>query len=251
MKKLVSCFPSPVLARIVTSDASPTVFLKCVDVCSWDEHRRPQPSKDQTWRWDLLRLHDTFELSEWLNYIQPQHLSPCIFWLHHRADVWLCTVCRLCAEGSLLVIGPSMDGWSNAACNSQCVSGIKPGVVNTGVTGPTSQIPGLSQTADESTPAVERISGRRVGIFETDSEYVKLAKGGGHKGKGCSECAELQLLFLILNMSVLPYCLHSNSNYEFRHLVFLCKYIHKTCYIIMGQLLLFSFINLLMCFCFC
>ncbi|KAM9333964.1 uncharacterized protein C7orf57 homolog [Symphorus nematophorus] len=59
--------------------------------------------------------------------------------------------------------------------------GIKPGVVNTGVTGPTSQIPGLSQSASESTPA-ERISGRRVGIFETDSDYVKLAKGGGHKG---------------------------------------------------------------------
>ncbi|XP_042369172.1 uncharacterized protein C7orf57 homolog [Plectropomus leopardus] len=59
--------------------------------------------------------------------------------------------------------------------------GIKTGVVTSGVTGPTSQIPGLSQTADESTP-VERISGRRVGIFESDSDYVKLAKGGGHKG---------------------------------------------------------------------
>uniref|UniRef100_UPI0037E8B271 uncharacterized protein C7orf57 homolog n=1 Tax=Semicossyphus pulcher TaxID=241346 RepID=UPI0037E8B271 len=59
--------------------------------------------------------------------------------------------------------------------------GIKPGIVNTGVTGPTSQIPGLSQSADESTPA-ERVSGRRVGIFESDSDYVKLAKGGGHKG---------------------------------------------------------------------
>ncbi|XP_041834613.1 uncharacterized protein C7orf57 homolog isoform X2 [Melanotaenia boesemani] len=59
--------------------------------------------------------------------------------------------------------------------------GIKPGAVQSGVTGPTSQIPGLSQSADESAP-VERISGRRVGIFETDSEYVKLAKQGGHKG---------------------------------------------------------------------
>ncbi|XP_038578120.1 uncharacterized protein C7orf57 homolog isoform X2 [Micropterus salmoides] len=59
--------------------------------------------------------------------------------------------------------------------------GIKPGVVNAGMTGPTSQIPGLSQSADESTPA-ERTSGRRVGIFESDSDYVKLAKGGGHKG---------------------------------------------------------------------
>ncbi|XP_071320231.1 uncharacterized protein C7orf57 homolog isoform X2 [Trachinotus anak] len=59
--------------------------------------------------------------------------------------------------------------------------GIKPGVVTSGVTGPTSQIPGLSQSADESSP-VERISGRRVGIFESDSDYVKLAKQGGHKG---------------------------------------------------------------------
>lgn len=59
--------------------------------------------------------------------------------------------------------------------------GIKPGAASQGVTGPTSQIPGLCQTATESTP-VERISGRRVGIFETDSDYVKLAKQGGHKG---------------------------------------------------------------------
>ncbi|XP_056287542.1 uncharacterized protein C7orf57 homolog [Pseudoliparis swirei] len=59
--------------------------------------------------------------------------------------------------------------------------GIKTGVVPTNASGPTSQIPGLSQTADETSP-VERSSGRRVGIFASDSEYVKLAKGGGHKG---------------------------------------------------------------------
>ncbi|TWW63808.1 uncharacterized protein C7orf57 homolog [Takifugu flavidus] len=59
--------------------------------------------------------------------------------------------------------------------------GIKPGVVPAGVTGPTSQIPGLSQSADDKSP-VERTTGRRVGIFETDSDYVKLAKSGGHKG---------------------------------------------------------------------
>ncbi|XP_028280441.1 uncharacterized protein C7orf57 homolog [Parambassis ranga] len=59
--------------------------------------------------------------------------------------------------------------------------GIKPAAVTSGVTGPTSQIPGLSQSADESAP-VERVSGRRVGIFESDSDYVKLAKQGGHKG---------------------------------------------------------------------
>ncbi|KAM6892958.1 uncharacterized protein C7orf57 homolog isoform 2-T2 [Lycodopsis pacificus] len=60
--------------------------------------------------------------------------------------------------------------------------GTKTGVVASGgASGPTSQIPGLSQTADETSP-VERNSGRRVGIFASDSEYVKLAKGGGHKG---------------------------------------------------------------------
>ncbi|XP_035006243.1 uncharacterized protein C7orf57 homolog [Hippoglossus stenolepis] len=59
--------------------------------------------------------------------------------------------------------------------------GIKPSAVTNSASGPTSQIPGLSQSADESTPA-ERTSGRRVGIFASDSEYVKLAKQGGHKG---------------------------------------------------------------------
>ncbi|XP_068446869.1 uncharacterized protein C7orf57 homolog isoform X2 [Clinocottus analis] len=59
--------------------------------------------------------------------------------------------------------------------------GIKTVVVTSNATGPSSQIPGLSQTADETSP-VERNSGRRVGIFASDSEYVKLAKGGGHKG---------------------------------------------------------------------
>uniref|UniRef100_A0A3Q0RZQ9 Uncharacterized protein n=1 Tax=Amphilophus citrinellus TaxID=61819 RepID=A0A3Q0RZQ9_AMPCI len=67
-------------------------------------------------------------------------------------------------------------------CNSLFSAGIKPGAANSGATGPTSQIPGLCQTATESAPA-ERISGRRVGIFESDSDYVKLAKQGGHKGK--------------------------------------------------------------------
>lgn len=57
---------------------------------------------------------------------------------------------------------------------------IKPGVLPSGVTGPSSQIPGLSQTSD--TSPTERISCRRVGIFESDSDYVKLAKQGGHKG---------------------------------------------------------------------
>lgn len=47
--------------------------------------------------------------------------------------------------------------------------------------GPSSQIPGLSQTADV-TPE-EKTKGRRVGIQASDSDYVKLAKQGGQKGK--------------------------------------------------------------------
>lgn len=72
--------------------------------------------------------------------------------------------------------------------------GIKPGATNSGVTGPTSQIPGLCQSATDSAPA-ERSSGRRVGIFESDSDYVKLAKQGGHKGKfSVSLHREIQIL---------------------------------------------------------
>lgn len=82
-------------------------------------------------------------------------------------------------------------------CNVGFFPGIKPGAANSGVTGPTSQIPGLCQTANEISAQVERISGRRVGIFESDSDYVKLAKQGGHKG-------ELSLRFIVsqLNASV-------------------------------------------------
>ncbi|MFT7808577.1 uncharacterized protein C7orf57-like isoform X1 [Arapaima gigas] len=46
--------------------------------------------------------------------------------------------------------------------------------------GPSSQIPGLSPCANNAPE--ERTRGRRVGIFETDSDYVKLAKQGGQKG---------------------------------------------------------------------
>ncbi|KAI1898264.1 hypothetical protein AGOR_G00070540 [Albula goreensis] len=49
-----------------------------------------------------------------------------------------------------------------------------------GSQGPTSQIPGLSNSANNA--PVEKTRGRRVGIFETDSDYVKLAKQGGQKG---------------------------------------------------------------------
>ncbi|XP_041927488.1 uncharacterized protein C7orf57 homolog isoform X2 [Alosa sapidissima] len=44
----------------------------------------------------------------------------------------------------------------------------------------TSQIPGLS--LDIQDPVDDSVSCRRLGVFETDSNYVKLAKQGGHKG---------------------------------------------------------------------
>ncbi|XP_062389384.1 uncharacterized protein C7orf57-like isoform X2 [Sardina pilchardus] len=45
----------------------------------------------------------------------------------------------------------------------------------------TSQIPGLS-SLDIQGPFDDNVSCRRLGVFETDSNYVKLAKQGGHKG---------------------------------------------------------------------
>ncbi|XP_016304760.1 uncharacterized protein C7orf57 homolog [Sinocyclocheilus anshuiensis] len=61
----------------------------------------------------------------------------------------------------------------------------KPGVrtanlVSSNGVGPSSQIPGLSASADI-TPE-EKSKGRRVGIQASDSDYVKLAKQGGQKG---------------------------------------------------------------------
>ncbi|XP_059199124.1 uncharacterized protein C7orf57-like isoform X2 [Centropristis striata] len=49
-----------------------------------------------------------------------------------------------------------------------------------GVNGQISQIPGLSP-AISSLPE-ERARGRRAGVLDSDSEYIKLAKQGGHKG---------------------------------------------------------------------
>uniref|UniRef100_A0A1A8JA45 Uncharacterized protein n=2 Tax=Nothobranchius kuhntae TaxID=321403 RepID=A0A1A8JA45_NOTKU len=49
-----------------------------------------------------------------------------------------------------------------------------------GSDGHISQIPGLSPTV-RSLPE-EKARGRRVGVQESDSDYVKLAKQGGHKG---------------------------------------------------------------------
>uniref|UniRef100_A0A8C4DXF4 Uncharacterized protein n=1 Tax=Dicentrarchus labrax TaxID=13489 RepID=A0A8C4DXF4_DICLA len=49
-----------------------------------------------------------------------------------------------------------------------------------GINGQISQIPGLSQAIN--TLPDERARGRRVGVLESDSDYVKLAKQGGHRG---------------------------------------------------------------------
>ncbi|XP_041857276.1 uncharacterized protein C7orf57 homolog isoform X2 [Melanotaenia boesemani] len=57
-------------------------------------------------------------------------------------------------------------------------SGVKTGYLTQD--GHISQIPGLSPTI--STLYKERAQGRRVAIMEGDSDYVKLAKQGGHKG---------------------------------------------------------------------
>ncbi|XP_074515531.1 uncharacterized protein C7orf57-like, partial [Sebastes fasciatus] len=49
-----------------------------------------------------------------------------------------------------------------------------------GLNGQISQIPGLSPTI--STLPDDRARGRRAGVLESDSDYIKLAKQGGHKG---------------------------------------------------------------------
>ncbi|XP_044072479.1 uncharacterized protein C7orf57-like [Siniperca chuatsi] len=49
-----------------------------------------------------------------------------------------------------------------------------------GINAQISQIPGLSPTI--SSLPEERARGRRAGVLESDSDYVKLAKQGGHKG---------------------------------------------------------------------
>ncbi|XP_028992914.1 uncharacterized protein C7orf57-like isoform X2 [Betta splendens] len=60
----------------------------------------------------------------------------------------------------------------------ETISGVKTGLQ--AVNGHISQIPGLSPTI--STLPEERGRGRRAGVLESDSDYVKLAKQGGHKG---------------------------------------------------------------------
>ncbi|XP_026232430.1 uncharacterized protein C7orf57-like [Anabas testudineus] len=65
---------------------------------------------------------------------------------------------------------------------SDDVQSIQPGA-KTGyqaINGHISQIPGLSPTIGSLPEGKGR--GRRVGVLESDSDYVKLAKQGGHKG---------------------------------------------------------------------
>ncbi|XP_020507235.2 uncharacterized protein C7orf57 homolog [Labrus bergylta] len=49
-----------------------------------------------------------------------------------------------------------------------------------GTEGHISQIPGLSPSTS-SLPET-RVRGRRAGVFDSDSDYIKLAKQGGHRG---------------------------------------------------------------------
>lgn len=65
-------------------------------------------------------------------------------------------------------------------CTRVCSAGVKTGYQT--VNGHISQIPGLSPSI--STLPEERARGRRVKVLESDSDYVKLAKQGGHKGRG-------------------------------------------------------------------
>ncbi|XP_076018100.1 uncharacterized protein C7orf57 homolog [Genypterus blacodes] len=51
---------------------------------------------------------------------------------------------------------------------------------NDGVSAPISQIPGLSSGVSELPE--EKVRGRRTGVLDDDSDYIKLAKQGGHKG---------------------------------------------------------------------
>ncbi|KAM4557788.1 uncharacterized protein C7orf57 homolog, partial [Odontesthes bonariensis] len=56
--------------------------------------------------------------------------------------------------------------------------GVKTGYL--ALDGHISQIPGLSPTIGK--PPQERTRGRRAAVLDSDSDYVKLAKQGGHKG---------------------------------------------------------------------
>ncbi|KAL2102926.1 hypothetical protein ACEWY4_002094 [Coilia grayii] len=103
---------------------------------------------------------------------------PASFWWRsrHKPTFFLCSIqttankqqaANMTAEPNYRRTKPGKKTFQNNSAN--------------GVAGPTSQIPGLCQSADDTEPE-QRTTGRRVGIFATDSDYVKLAKQGGHKG---------------------------------------------------------------------
>ncbi|XP_008402215.1 uncharacterized protein C7orf57 homolog [Poecilia reticulata] len=79
------------------------------------------------------------------------------------------SACTMNSENSLLFSG---------SCDQPGKSGVRTGYRTQD--GHISQIPGLSPTI--STPPEEKLRGRRVAVLESDSDYVKLAKQGGHKG---------------------------------------------------------------------
>lgn len=61
-----------------------------------------------------------------------------------------------------------------------------------------SQIPGLSPTME----AEDRARGRRSRIHDSDSDYIKLAKQGGHKGTA-STCESISITLYYLRVSML------------------------------------------------
>lgn len=108
----------------------------------------------------------------------------CVYWHSLVPPCWcLCTVSR-----KNTCVDPGYGGkklltiWSIKYKLYVCgftIAGVNTGYV--GINGHISQIPGLSPTI--CTPPEERARGRRAGVLESDTDYVKLAKQGGHKGK--------------------------------------------------------------------
>lgn len=70
---------------------------------------------------------------------------------------------------------------SRCVCVCLCFNftGLKAGYH--GINGQISQIPGLSPVVNS--VGEEKARGRRGGVLDSDSDYVKLAKQGGHKGR--------------------------------------------------------------------
>ncbi|XP_047456283.1 uncharacterized protein C7orf57-like isoform X2 [Mugil cephalus] len=76
-----------------------------------------------------------------------------------------------------------MNPENSSVLTSDDVSSPKTGGVKTGyqaVDGHISQIPGLSPTI--MSLSEDKARGRRAGVLDSDSDYIKLAKQGGHRG---------------------------------------------------------------------